>query len=393
MERQMASANILIVEDEAIVALDLENRLEGMGYQIAGKVTNGKDTLEKIAESNPSLVLMDIKLAGEMDGITVAQLIRERWGIPVIFLTAYSDEATLRRARISEPFGYIIKPVKDRELHATIEMGIYKHKVENKLQQYSQELERRVEERTADLVETTKKLEYALQVKTSFMQLMSHELRTPLNAVLGFSEMLSLQRAGSLTEKQARYVESIHSSGVRLLEMVNNVLELTEIASGEMVLTPTTFLISDLLAGAISQFSKHAQAKNIQLDKKISDPTLTITADAGRLERILQILLDNAIKFTPENGHVTISTFCNSAGEIEITVSDNGIGIGKADQEVIFKIFEQAGEPLTRTQEGSGLGLALAKGLVELHNGRIWFESQGVPGKGSQFHVALPGQR
>ncbi len=384
--------NILIVEDEAIVAMDLEYRLIDLGYEVVGRVATGKEAIQKAAETNPSMVLMDIKLAGEMDGITAAKFIRENQQIPVIFLTAFSDESTLLRAKITEPYGYIIKPVKERELHATIEMAIYKHQAEKELQRYSQELEQRVEERTADLMRTTEKLTHALQVKTNFMQLMSHELRTPLNAVLGFSEMLALQRAGSLTEKQAHYVESIHASGERLLEMVNNVLELTEIASGETELELATFMVTDLIAKSLSKFSQKAQSKNIHLQEDIKDAKLSVTADPARLEKVLLILLDNAIKFTSENGRVTIRASSNSAGEIEIIVIDDGFGIEQGENEKIFSIFEQAGETLTRNQEGSGLGLPLAKSIVDLHNGRIWYESEGIPGKGTRFHLTIPKQ-
>ena len=151
-------AKILIVEDESIVGLDIQTRLERLGYEAPEVAASGEEALELAAEIRPDLALMDIMLQGDMDGVETAEIIRERFRIPVVFLTAYSDESTLQRAKISGPFGYILKPFKERELHTTIEVVLYKHQAEIKLQQAYDELEKRVEERTVQLARANEEL-------------------------------------------------------------------------------------------------------------------------------------------------------------------------------------------------------------------------------------------
>jgi len=129
----MSNARIMIVEDEAIVALDLQHKLKTLGYAVSGVASSGEEAVRKVPQTRPDLVLMDIKLKGDMDGIEAAQRIRDDFTIPVVYLTAYSDENTLQRAKVTEPAGYLLKPFKDRELHATIEMSLYKHKMEMEL--------------------------------------------------------------------------------------------------------------------------------------------------------------------------------------------------------------------------------------------------------------------
>jgi PAS domain S-box-containing protein len=147
----MAKERILIVEDQKIVAEDIKEVLTKLRYKVIGIVSSGEEAIKKAEETQPDLILMDIKLKGEMDGIEAAKNIRAHLDISIVYLTAYSDEKTLERAKITEPFGYIIKPFEDRELHSTIEMAIYKHRTEDKLREYSEELEEMVDERTAEL--------------------------------------------------------------------------------------------------------------------------------------------------------------------------------------------------------------------------------------------------
>ena len=129
-------ARILIVEDESIIALDVRDRLESLGYAIAGAVSSGTEAVQAAAETRPSVVLMDIRLKGAMDGVQAAEQIRARFDIPVVYLTAYSDETTLQRAKVTEPFGYLLKPFEDRELHTAIAIALYKHKMEKRLKQH-----------------------------------------------------------------------------------------------------------------------------------------------------------------------------------------------------------------------------------------------------------------
>lgn len=152
----MTSFKILVVEDESIVAMDIKHRLESMGYTVPGITSSGEEAVEKAAETNPDLVLMDIVLKGEIDGIEAAQQIKDSLDIPVVYLTAYSDDKTLKRAKITGPFGYIIKPFEDRELHSAIEVALYKHKMESKLKENEKWLSTTLES-IGDAVITTDK--------------------------------------------------------------------------------------------------------------------------------------------------------------------------------------------------------------------------------------------
>ncbi|AUB59133.1 MAG TPA: response regulator [Methanobacterium subterraneum] len=135
----------MLVEDEIIVAADVKNRLENMGYEVLGIFDTGEEAIEKAGELKPNLVLMDIVLKGDMDGIDAAQKIRELFDIPIIYLTAYSDEKTLQRAKVTEPFGYVLKPFEDREIQSAIEMAIYKHKMEQQLKESEEKYRKLIE--------------------------------------------------------------------------------------------------------------------------------------------------------------------------------------------------------------------------------------------------------
>ena len=131
----MADTSLLVVEDESIVAMDIKHRAEGMGYKVMGIASSGEEAISKTGEFQPDLILMDIVLKGKMDGVQAAQIIREKYDIPVVYLTAYSDEKTLGRAKLTGPFGYIIKPFEDRELHSAVEIALYKHQMDSKLKE------------------------------------------------------------------------------------------------------------------------------------------------------------------------------------------------------------------------------------------------------------------
>jgi CheY-like chemotaxis protein len=142
----MAKTKILVVEDEALVAEEIKGRLTRLGYDIPGTASSGKEAIQKAADMKPDLVLMDIRLKGDMDGLKAAEKIHDRSHIPVIYLTAYSDEDTLRRAKITEPYGYILKPFKERELHIAIEMALFKHKAEDERKKLIRQLQEALSE-------------------------------------------------------------------------------------------------------------------------------------------------------------------------------------------------------------------------------------------------------
>jgi len=216
---------------------------------------------------------------------------------------------------------------------------------------------------------------------------MSHELRTPLNAIIGFSEVLDERYFGELNEKQGEYVKDIHSSGRHLLQLINDILDLSKIEAGRMELEVGDFDLPASLQNALTLVRERAQRHSIELGLKV-DPALgTFRADERKFKQIMLNLLSNAVKFTPEGGKVSVAAKLNGSA-IEVSVSDTGVGIAPEDQSIVFEEFRQVGHDYTRKAEGTGLGLALTRRFVELHGGAITLAS--TPGKGSTFTFTLP---
>ena len=238
-----------------------------------------------------------------------------------------------------------------------------------------------------ELQEKTRQLEIASQHKSEFLANMSHELRTPLNAVIGFSEVLLEKMFGDVNEKQEEYLNDILTSGKHLLNLINDILDLSKIEAGKMELEPSTFDLRQLLEGSLTVVKERAQAHGIALSLDMTDDLDTVIADERKVKQIIFNLLSNAVKFTPDNGKVGIRAR-RVADAVEISVWDTGIGITPEDQQRVFEEFQQAGQTLTGKPEGTGLGLTLTRKFVELHGGTMRLDS--APGKGSTFTFVLP---
>lgn len=219
---------------------------------------------------------------------------------------------------------------------------------------------------------------------------MSHELRTPLNAIIGFSEVLSDQIFGELSEKQSKYIDNVLDSGRHLLALINDILDLSKVEAGKMKLEPSTVAIKSLLEDSLVVIKEKALKRAISLDLRIDDELsdFKFQADGRRLKQVVFNLLSNAVKFTPDGGTITVESR-RSNEELIVSVTDTGIGLEGTDLERVFGEFEQIDSSYARQQQGTGLGLALTRRLVELHGGRIWAESEGE-GKGSTFTFVIP---
>lgn len=239
-----------------------------------------------------------------------------------------------------------------------------------------------------DLRDINAQLEAASQHKSQFLANMSHELRTPLNAIIGFSGILLKKSVGPVSrEEQREFLENILTSGRHLLGLINDVLDLSKIEAGKVTLSPERFSVQDVLEGVRQTVEPLADKKDIVIEVTIDPRFTTLTADVVKFKQILYNLLSNAIKFTPEARSVQVRAWTTEEWA-EFSVTDTGIGIRPEDRARIFQEFEQVEMSAERRFEGTGLGLTLAKKLVELHDGRIWVES--VVGKGSTFAFALP---
>jgi PAS domain S-box-containing protein len=255
--------------------------------------------------------------------------------------------------------------------------------------------------------------ETANHAKSQFLANMSHELRTPLNAIIGFSEILADKTFGEMNGRQLKYTNHILTSGRHLLELINDVLDLSKVEAGRLELAPARLNVAAALQNMQAIVKGLAQKKSIALELQIDPALPELFADEAKFKQIMYNLLSNAIKFTPEGGRVIVVTRSTesdpclsgvrqtqgAAGHtaatqfldscLRISVSDTGIGVHPGDQERIFGEFEQVDSSYGRLQQGTGLGLALTRRLIELHGGRIWVESEGE-GKGSTFTFVLP---
>ncbi|MHB8520438.1 MAG: PAS domain S-box protein [Limisphaerales bacterium] len=256
-----------------------------------------------------------------------------------------------------------------------------------------------LEAATARAKELTVRAEAANRAKSQFLANMSHELRTPLNAIIGFSEMLADQTFGDLNARQLKYSNNILNSGRHLLQLINDILDLAKVEAGRAELLRSTFSVAKALSEVQTIVKTLANKKNLKLEVEVATDLPSLSADEAKFKQIMYNLLSNAIKFTPEGGKVVVAATLQSStsadpspgeGSLRVAVTDTGIGIKVSDQGRVFKEFEQVDSSYSRQQQGTGLGLALTKRLIEMHGGRIWVESEGLAGKGSTFIFLMP---
>ncbi|MHB8646972.1 MAG: response regulator [Thermomicrobiales bacterium] len=256
------------------------------------------------------------------------------------------------------------------------------------LDQYTnlQTLSSQLQARQAEIETKNQDLERADQMKSEFLANMSHELRTPLNAIIGFSELLQEQFYGPLNTEQDEYLTNIRTAGEHLLGLINDILDLSKIEAGRMELDLEALDLPHILASSITIIKEKAHNHGVRVSVETGD-TGTIAADARKLKQIIFNLLSNAVKFTPSGGSVNLTAHTDGA-MVEIAVADTGAGISAEDQQKLFREFTQVDGSLSRRHEGTGLGLALTKRLVELHGGTIGVQS--ALGEGSTFTVRMP---
>lgn len=247
-------------------------------------------------------------------------------------------------------------------------------------------LEEMVQQRTQELEHEKQLSEAANRTKTEFLSNMSHELRTPLTGILGFSSVLLEQVFGTLNVKQMQYLELISASGKHLLELINDLLDLTKIEAAKEELQLEEVVVAEIADACMSMLQEHAQERRLKLELQIAPEIAECIADKRRLKQILVNLLSNAIKFT-ESGSVTLK-ITQTSEMIQFSVIDTGIGISQEDLAKLFQPFQQLDSGLDRKYEGTGLGLALSHKLAQLHGGNLTVQSE--LGRGSCFTLHLP---
>ncbi|MEG3959030.1 ATP-binding protein [Microcoleus sp. herbarium2] len=359
--------NILIVEDELLIAKNLSHKLESLGYQIVGIVSSGADAIQRAGEMEPDLILMDIVIKGDIDGIETAVIINQKFDIPIIYTTAYADDETLQRAENTGSYGYLLKPFKQRELHATIKIALSKHQEAVKMQKLIALAATRSENRSR------------------FFSMTYHDLNTPLTTIQLSAEMLEdseLQRCSEATNKNVARIKKAVSNMSGLLE---DILMLSKAEYGKLSLNLNPINATDFCTSILEELQPIVTEKHLIAFRTPHKDPVHANLDAKLLHHLLTNLLSNAIKYSPNGGNVSLELSCENQ-QIIFCVRDEGIGITAEDREKLFQQFERGAN--VGKIKGSGLGLCIVKHIVDLHGGTISVES--AIGKGTTFIVTLP---
>lgn len=407
-------ANILVVEDEGIVSLDIENRLLRMGYGVTGIADSSDSALELARKDPPDLVLMDIHIHGDVDGIETAARMRSEVDVPVVFLTAYSDEKTMERAKATAPFAYVLKPFKDRELNSTIEIALYRHSVERELRTAREELEERVNERTAELAQVNEQLRREIaehkrdnqdknlleeQLRQSqkmdvLGQLaggVAHDFNNMLTIIKGYSELV----LSTISQEEPFYddIRAIRDAGERAAALTSKLLTFGR----RQPLEATTFDLNSAVSAAQDMLQR-VIGEHVLIDVQLHPTSLFVHTDSGLFDQILVNLSVNARDAMPQGGQIAIRTeqlaldapLTNRFVHLEpgtyvlLSVGDTGTGM---DDGTLNRIFE----PFFTTKgrgKGTGLGLAMVYSVVKQSGGQIDVHSK--PNEGTTFTIYLP---
>ncbi|MGD1717275.1 ATP-binding response regulator [Dapis sp. BLCC M172] len=381
---------ILIVDDTPANLEVLSETLGAVGYDVA-IATTGQRALKQLERELSDLILLDITMP-DMDGFEVCQKLKANpttRNIPVIFITALADTDNKIKGFELGAVDYITKPFQEQEVLARVKTHL-------QLALLTQNLEQEVAMKVFSLEQAKQAAEAANKAKSLFLANMSHELRTPLNAVLGITEGLQDEVFGSMNEQQMKALQIIESSGTHLLELINDILDVTKIESGQLELSCTPTAVAPLCKSSLAFIKPLAQKKAIQLKTKLPQNLPELLIDERRIRQVLINLLNNAVKFSPDGGSVSLEVQANSLNPnasdsqnfLRIAVIDNGIGIAPENLNKLFQPFVQIDNSLNRDYQGTGLGLTLVKRIVDRHGGKVEVSSE--VGVGSCFTVDLP---
>ncbi|HSR98096.1 MAG TPA: response regulator [Kofleriaceae bacterium] len=361
-EQMIPPHRILIVEDNRTVARDLERRVGRLGFVVAGVTPSGEQAIQLAKQEHADLVLMDIRLQGEMDGISAADHIRDELHLPVVFLTAYADDATLRAASVTEAFGYIIKPAEDRELRIVIEMALYKHAAEQQRRKLEGQLRR------------SEKMDAIGQLAGGI----AHDFNNILMAILSNCRQLMEQLPQG--ERPHQQVSQIRSSAERAARLTRQLLAFGRDEQDRPIpldlaehIRRTSGMLSELISD------------DIRIELAIASDLRAVLGRSSEIEQVIMNLLVNARDAMPRGGTVTVAAFnVSDADEVLLTVTDTGEGMDEITRGRVF-------EPFFTTKDvgaGTGLGLATVYAVVSRSQGRI--EVASAIGKGSTFSIWLP---
>ncbi len=369
---------VFIVDDNQKVRRVLRRHLKKKEYDIY-EAENGTMALTEIEKIRPDLILLDVMMP-DMDGFEVCKRLKQNpaiSNIPIIFLTAKSEEDDIIAGLELGAVDYITKPFSHKELMTRVNTHIELKTARDTILLQREELKRANEE-----------LKKSNATKNKFFSIISHDLGNFFHALIGLSSMLTEEHDSLSVEKKEKVFEIILKSSEKGYRLLQNLLQWSQAQTGKITSKPTKFGLKTFIADNFELSSTQAKAKNITLVSSISDTT-TVFTDKNMLDTVIRNLISNAIKFTPVNGKVELLSE-EKDSEVEISISDTGVGISPQDIEKLFRVDINHSTIGTGEEKGTGLGLILCKEFVEKNGGKIWVESE--VGKGSQFHIRLPSQ-
>jgi light-regulated signal transduction histidine kinase (bacteriophytochrome) len=363
---------ILIVEDEAIIAEEIATRLMAMGYRVAGIGGSGEAAIALADQYQPDLILMDIMLQGRLDGVAAAKHIYQVWSIPVVYLTAYGDENTLQRAKFAGVFGYLLKPFKERDLRATLEIALTHHPIEPRLS-------KSLPNSPADVSIISKDLG-----STPYLSLFSHELRNPIAHIKLWTQLLQRNADSWPLSKQQEALAQIQTATDRMGQLLDDFLALgrSSAADPQLQAAPLDFIG---FCEKLWQAHQFMAGDRCHLSLQVKDVPLRVGIDEAILGYIFNNLLSNAVKYSFTGGDVQIELFIQDR-QVGCRISDRGIGISEQDLPMLFTPFYRGSN--VGTIPGTGLGLVIAKRCIERCGGNLAITSQ--LGRGTTVTVLLP---
>jgi signal transduction histidine kinase len=372
---------ILIVDDDPIVRSLMRATLEVDGYEII-EAEDGEEACHLYEARQPELLIADVVMP-RMDGFTLCRELRSRPEaayVPILMATGLDDVPSITKAYEVGATDFISKPINWVVLGHRVRYMLRASRAFDELRQNRDQIMAAKDEAEA-----------ANRAKTEFLANMGHELRTPLNAIIGFSEIMRDGTFGSLSSKYREYATAIADSGTHLLAVINGILDMARAEANRLVLVEEEVEIARAVAFSLGTIEEMAQRAEIDCHCDIPDDLPRFLGDAVKLRQILINLLSNAVKFTPAGGEVRLTVERDRGEGLTFRVADTGIGIPPDKLSIALAPFGQIESGLSRKYEGSGLGLPLAKRLVELHGGTMEIASE--PGKGTAVTAHFPKER
>jgi signal transduction histidine kinase len=372
MTSDFENALILVVDDEDTQRLLTRDCLEGEGFRVE-EASNGQDGLALIRELKPDLVLLDLMMPG-IDGFEVCRQARadsEIANIPIVVVTGREDSEGIKNGFDVGASDFLTKP---------IVWNLFPNRVRYVLRTSRMERELRLAMEAAEV---------ANAAKTNLLATMSHELRTPLNAIIGFSDIMMRESLGPLGAPQyEEYCSDIHNSGTQLLNAINDILDIVKSESADENLDAREIELGELAGQVVQSLSVESDSHNIAITNEVPLGGAKIWGDERKLSRALSNLLSNAVKFSESGGAIRLHMDEVDNETYTLSITDKGIGISVEDLPRIAEPFEQGDSSLSRSYEGLGLGIPLARALIQLHGGDIDIESE--LGQGTTVRVILP---